>query len=93
VATGPPFPFYRTRVKAFLSSFFSLFFPHLLKLPTMTLQERLKAPTPLFFKKVRKTGLVLAAVGSSVLLAPVALPAVVKLVAGYLVPPWPCRRW
>lgn len=51
----------------------------------MTLQERIKAPTPLFFKKVRKTGLVLAAVGSSVLLAPVALPAVVKLVAGYLV--------
>lgn len=39
----------------------------------------------MFFKKVRKAGLLLAALGSSVLLAPVALPAVVKVVAGYLV--------
>jgi hypothetical protein len=50
----------------------------------MTLQQRLKAPTPKFFKKVRNIGLVLAAVSGSLLTAPIALPAVVLKLAGYL---------
>ena len=50
----------------------------------MTLQQRLKAPTPKFFKKVRNVGLVLAAISGSVLTAPVALPTVVMKIAGYL---------
>jgi hypothetical protein len=50
----------------------------------MTIQQRLKAPTPKFFKKVRTVGLVLAAISGSVLTAPLALPAVVVKIAGYL---------
>lgn len=50
----------------------------------MTLKERMKAPTPLFFKKVRTIGLVLAAIGATIMAAPVALPAAVLQVAGYL---------
>jgi len=50
----------------------------------MTIQKRLQAPTPKFFKKVRNVGLVLAAISGSVLAALVALPAVVVKLAGYL---------
>lgn len=50
----------------------------------MTLKERMKAPTPLFFKKVRTIGLVLAAMGATIMAAPVALPAAVLQIAGYL---------
>jgi hypothetical protein len=50
----------------------------------MTLQQRLNAPTPKFFKKVRNIGLVLAAVSGTLLTAPVALPAVLVKIAGYL---------
>ena len=46
--------------------------------------ERIKAPTPKFFKKVRNVGLVLAAISGTLLAAPIALPAVVMQVAGYL---------
>ena len=50
----------------------------------MTLQQRLNAPTPKFFKKVRNVGLVLAAISGTLLTAPVALPAVLVKIAGYL---------
>ncbi|HEY1113523.1 MAG TPA: hypothetical protein VGE66_08170 [Chitinophagaceae bacterium] len=50
----------------------------------MNIIERTKAPTPKFFRKVRTVGLILAAVSASLLAAPVALPAVVVQVAGYL---------
>ena len=46
--------------------------------------ERIKAPTPKFFKKLRTIGLGLAAIAATVLAAPVALPAVVIQIAGYL---------
>ncbi len=46
--------------------------------------ERLKSPTPNFFKKIRNIGLILAAVATSIVAAPVALPAVVIKIAGYL---------
>lgn len=49
-----------------------------------TLKERLAAPTPRFFKKIRNAGLVLAAASAALLASPVALPAVVVQVAGYL---------
>jgi hypothetical protein len=45
----------------------------------------MQKPTPVFFKKVRNTGLALAAAGASVIAAPVALPAVVFKLAGYIV--------
>ena len=50
----------------------------------MTIKQRLKEPTPRFFKKVRNIGLALAAVSTALLTAPVALPLVVIKIAGYL---------
>lgn len=46
--------------------------------------ERATAPTPKFFKKLRNIGLVLAAVATTIVAAPVALPVVVIKIAGYL---------
>lgn len=52
---------------------------------TMTeIVKRVKSPTPKFFKKLRNIGLVLATVATTVVAAPVALPAVVIKIAGYL---------
>lgn len=50
----------------------------------MNIKQRVEAPTPKFFKKVRNIGLVLAAISATLLTAPVALPAVIVKVAGYL---------
>ena len=50
----------------------------------MNLIKRAKAPTPKFFKVLRNIGLALAAVGGTILAAPVALPVVVTTVGGYL---------
>lgn len=46
--------------------------------------QRVNAPTPKFFKKLRNIGLALAAVAGTIVAAPVALPAVIVKVAGYL---------
>ncbi|TXF79615.1 hypothetical protein [Chryseobacterium sp.] len=46
--------------------------------------ERAQAPTPKFFKTVRNIGLVLTAVSGVLATAPVALPAAVVTLAGYL---------
>jgi hypothetical protein len=50
----------------------------------MNITERVQAPTPKFFKKVRNIGLTLAAVSGTILSAPVALPAILVKAAGYL---------
>jgi uncharacterized membrane protein YeiH len=50
----------------------------------MTLAERLKSPTPKFFRTVRKIGLSVAAIGGAMLAAPVGLPVALVTVAGYL---------
>jgi hypothetical protein len=50
----------------------------------MKLINRMQAPTPPFFKKLRTIGLILAAVSSTIVAAPVALPAIVIQIAGYL---------
>ena len=50
----------------------------------MTITQRLKQPTPKFFKKVRNIGLALAAVSTALFTSPVALPALVVKIAGYL---------
>lgn len=50
----------------------------------MKLINRLKQPTPSFFRKLRNIGLTIAAIGGSILAAPVALPAAIVTVAGYL---------
>lgn len=51
----------------------------------MRIEQRLKQTTPRFFKKIRNIGLALAAAGTALLTAPVALPAAVISMAGYLV--------
>ena len=50
----------------------------------MNLIKRAKAPTPKFFRVLRTIGLVLAALGGTIVAAPVALPVVVSSVGGYL---------
>ncbi|RZJ34749.1 MAG: hypothetical protein EOO51_08455 [Flavobacterium sp.] len=50
----------------------------------MNMLNRANAPTPKFFKVLRNIGIVVAAVAGSILAAPVALPAIVTSVAGYL---------
>ena len=46
--------------------------------------NRIKAPTPKFFKTLRTIGLSMAAIAATVLAAPVALPAIVVQIAGYV---------
>lgn len=50
----------------------------------MKLAERVKSPTPKFFKKVRNISLTLAAVSATILAAPISLPTVLIKIAGYL---------
>ena len=49
------------------------------------IMNRLQQPTPPFFQKVRNIGLVIAAVGTSIIAAPVVLPVLLVNIAGYLV--------
>ena len=50
----------------------------------MNIIKRAKAPTPKFFKVLRNIGLTLAAVGGTILAAPIALPVVITSIGGYL---------
>ncbi len=50
----------------------------------MKLVDRLKSPTPKFFKKLRNIGIALVAIGSAIFAAPISLPAIVLTIAGYL---------
>ncbi|WPR77488.1 hypothetical protein [Algoriphagus sp. NG3] len=49
------------------------------------LSSRATAPTPPFFQRVKKIGLIIAAVGTAVLTAPGTIPAVLLTYAGYAV--------
>jgi hypothetical protein len=46
--------------------------------------QRLQAPTPTFFQKLRNIGLILATIATTIATAPIALPAIVIKIAGYL---------
>lgn len=50
----------------------------------MSLIKRAKAPTPKFFKVLRNIGLALAAVGGTILAAPISLPVIITTIGGYL---------
>ena len=50
----------------------------------MNIQERAKAPTPKFFRILKTIGLSLLAVSGSIMAAPIALPAALVTVAGYV---------
>ena len=51
----------------------------------MNLIERIKAPTPKWFKIIRNISIVLASIGGIIIASPVALPIGLVSVAGYLV--------
>ena len=51
----------------------------------MNVVERVKAPTPSFFRTLRTIGLALAAIGGAILASPIALPAGLVAAAGYIV--------
>lgn len=50
----------------------------------MNVVERVKAPTPKFFRTLRTIGLALAAIGGAILASPIALPAGLVAAAGYI---------
>ncbi|MGV1012938.1 MAG: hypothetical protein ACOYBS_10860 [Flavobacterium sp.] len=50
----------------------------------MNIVERIKAPTPRFFKILRSIGLALLGISGTIVAAPIVLPATVVTVAGYL---------
>jgi len=50
----------------------------------MKIGTRLLAPTPDFFKKIRKWGLIIGGVGAAIIAAPIALPTIITVAAGYL---------
>ena len=50
----------------------------------MSVVERVKAPTPKFFRSLRTIGLALAAIGGAILASPIALPAGLVAAAGYV---------
>ena len=50
----------------------------------LTILERAAAPTPRFFRILKVIGLTLAAASGTLLAAPVALPAIVTTIAGYV---------
>ena len=56
---------------------------NVLNLPNLV--ERASKPTPVFFRKLRNTGLILSAIAGVILTTPIQLPAVVVSVAGYLI--------
>lgn len=51
---------------------------------SMSVVERVKAPTPKFFSTLRTIGLALAAIGGAILASPIALPAGLVAAAGYV---------
>ncbi|QIH37941.1 hypothetical protein G7A72_03600 [Flavobacterium sp. Sr18] len=50
----------------------------------MKIVERIKAPTPKFFKILRTIGLALLAISGTIVAAPIVLPLTVVTVAGYM---------
>ena len=55
-----------------------------MKQRNLNLVSRIQEPTPKWFRIVRNLGLVLSAVGGVLVASPVALPAAVVAVGGYL---------
>lgn len=51
----------------------------------MNIIDRLKAPTPKFFRILRNVGLGLAAAGGVLVAAPITLPALAVTIGGYLI--------
>jgi hypothetical protein len=52
---------------------------------SMNIIDRVKAPTPKFFRVLRTIGLSLAAAGTAALASPIVLPSIILTISGYLV--------
>ena len=50
----------------------------------MNILERINAPTPQFFKRLRNCGLALTAISAAILAVPVALPIAIVTAVGYV---------
>lgn len=50
-----------------------------------SLMQRIGSETPPFFKKLRLIGLVVVAAGTTIVASPIALPALVTTIGGYLI--------
>lgn len=46
--------------------------------------NRMKKPTPVYFKRLRNIGLALAAAGATLLAAPIGVPLLIVKIGGYL---------
>lgn len=51
----------------------------------MSVVDRINAPTPPFFKKLRSIGIMVGIVGGALATAPVALPVAIVSLSGYLI--------
>ena len=51
----------------------------------MKLLDRLKAPTPKFYRILRNVGLGLAAAGGVLVASPIAIPTILVTIGGYLI--------
>lgn len=51
----------------------------------LTLFQRIKAPVPKFYKKLRMLGLILAATGGVLVAAPYEIPQFLVIIGGYLI--------
>lgn len=51
----------------------------------MSVVDRLNAPTPPFFKKLRTIGIMVGVVGGALAAAPIALPVAIVSLSGYLI--------
>ena len=47
--------------------------------------KRWKSSTPKFWKKIQRAGVIVGGIGATILAAPIAVPAAVTSIAGYLV--------
>jgi len=54
------------------------------EIDSLTILERAAMPTPRFFRILKVIGLTLAAASGTLLAAPIALPAIVTTIAGYV---------
>jgi hypothetical protein len=51
----------------------------------MELLERIKEPTPSFWKKIQKIGITLGVIGGAIVSAPVSLPATIVSIGSYFI--------
>ncbi|MDC8000120.1 hypothetical protein POV26_03660 [Aequorivita todarodis] len=51
----------------------------------MNLFERLKRPTPRFFRRLRNIGVGMTAIGGAIVTMPLVLPVALTIIAGYLI--------